>query len=99
MMPWDIRVGARAIFYSESHWSAITFGHFQPSDCGRPSVAFTHNPTSKDFTYPSYFSSVRWLPSAHAESRVFLNTFNDAKASDDAVSQLAIVDVDGSFTG
>jgi len=99
LLPWDLRLGPMGSRYSESHWSAVTFGHFKSSDCGRKSVAFTHNPTSKDFTYPSYFSGVKWLPSAQADSRIFLNIFRGAKATDDAVSQLAVIDVDGSFMG
>jgi hypothetical protein len=99
LLPWDIRVGSLGSRYSESHWDGVTFGHFQSDDCGRPSVAFTHNPTAKDFTYPSFFSGVRWLSSVDAGARANLNTFQGASAEDDAVSNLALIDVDGSFMG
>jgi len=99
VMPWEKRIGSLGARYSETHWSSIAFGFFHDHDCGQPSVGVTYNPTSKDFSFPSYFSDVRWLPSAHARARVFLGAYGGARVTDDAVSQLSIVDVDGSFIG
>ena len=48
------------------------FGHWKTDDCGRPSVAFTYNPTNIDIAYPQFFSGVVWLPSVEANAKVFL---------------------------
>lgn len=98
-------MGSQGSRYSESHWDGITFGHFAADDCGRPSVAFTYNPTNIDVAYPQFFSGVVWLPSVEANAKVFLGestiTHNSVVATGefDGVNQMVLTDVDGSLLG
>ncbi|CAJ1365278.1 unnamed protein product [Effrenium voratum] len=105
VMPWEHRLGSAGSRYSEAHWDAITFGHWSASDCGRPSAAFTYNPTNIDTAYPQLFTSVKWLPSVEAAAKVFLGesraTGNRVSMSPDfdGTSQMALTDVDGTLLG
>lgn len=105
VMPWEERMGSAGSRYSESHWDGVTFGHWSSSDCGKPSVAFTYNPTNIDIAYPQFFTGVKWLPSVEAGARVYLGesgiTHNSVVATGefDGVNQLVLTDVDGSLLG
>jgi len=103
VMPWEHRIGTLGSRYSEAHWDGITFGHFSGSDCGKPSVAFTYNPTNIDASYPQIFSDVTWLPSVDIDARVYLGEssirHNKVVMSGDldGTNQIVLTDADGSL--
>ncbi|CAE7228301.1 Pkhd1l1 [Symbiodinium sp. CCMP2592] len=103
VMPWEHRIGTLGSRYSEAHWDGITFGHFSGSDCGKPSVAFTYNPTNIDASYPQFFSDVTWLPSVDIDARVYLGEssirHNKVVMSGDldGTNQIVLTDADGSL--
>jgi len=106
LLPWEARASPIKARYSESHWTSITIGHFSASDCGMSSVAYTINPTSIDLNFPSFWSDVKYVNTMPA-ARFFLDYFGGnsrnrqrycMEGSDcDGLSQLALVDVDGTL--
>lgn len=108
-MPWEHRIGTVGSRYSEGVWSAVTFGHFAPDDCGLRSAALTYNPTSIDANFPQRFSDVVWLPSADARARVRLEQSEGASTNRadecrpggecDALANTLLLDEDGTLLG
>lgn len=109
VMPWEHRIGTVGSRYSEAHWSAVTFGHFEASDCGQQSKAFTFNPTSIDATFPQRFADVQWLPSASPDARLRLENSAGAPTNRvrdcapggecDGVANMLLIDTDGTLLG